>query len=137
VVATVSLGSHTVFSYYDYEAATGTEQPLPEEGRAVNATPILSVLLERRSAIITTSSLYTSHLHGIQELEEDVIVLGEDGKTPHLANVGIPIANWSMLAGEEERRVAREGGVLKRGTRYSLTCRDVAKVVNAKSIGRH
>lgn len=125
-----------MFHYYDYLNTTGTVPSIPEEGRAVNPTPVLSILLEPRSAIITRSSLYTSHLHGIQELEEDVVVLGEDGKGPHLANVGVPIANWTMLTGEEGRRVAQEGGVLKRGVRYSLTCRDVTKVGNAKSVGR-
>jgi alkylated DNA repair protein alkB homolog 6 len=126
-----------VFHYYDYmNAAVRTQPSIPEEGRAVNPTPVLSILLEPRSVIITRSALYTSHLHGIQEVEEDVILPGQDGKGPQLANVGVPIANRTMLTGEEERRVAREGGVLKRGIRYSLTCRDVTRVANAKSMGR-
>jgi alkylated DNA repair protein alkB homolog 6 len=33
----------------------------------------LSLLLERRSLVITTSRLYTEHLHGIDDIAEDVL----------------------------------------------------------------
>ena len=41
-----------------------------------------------------------------------------------------------MLTGPEVRKVMKEGGVLKRGIRYSLTCRDVERVSGVKSFIR-
>jgi len=134
VVATISLGSHAVFHYYNYKsedalARSESENQSSDAGRVVNPVPILSVLLEPRSVIITTSSLYTSHLHGIQELHEDTIVPTSAGDGQILvAGLDVPIANWHMLTGENERRIVQDGGTLQRGTRYSLTCRDVERV---------
>jgi len=99
----------------------------------VNPSPVLSVFLEPRSVIITTSSLYTSHLHGIQEVEEDVIVTSRDSQLPLVGGLDTPIANWHMLLGMKECSEMQTGGVLPRGTRYSLTCRDVEKVANGKT----
>ncbi|KIM82017.1 hypothetical protein PILCRDRAFT_820910 [Piloderma croceum F 1598] len=143
VVATISLGSHAVFHYYNYKsedalATSESSNQSSEAGRVVNPVPILSVLLEPRSVIITTSSLYTSHLHGIQELHEDIIVptSAEDGQIPLVAGLDVPIANWHMLTGENERRIVQDGGTLRRGTRYSLTCRDVEKVAGGTTFLR-
>ncbi|TFY55587.1 hypothetical protein EVG20_g9267 [Dentipellis fragilis] len=150
VVATLSLGSHAVFHYYQYkpdahalEDIDATEQsPSPTAaatggaGRAINPTPVLSVLLEPRSLVITTSALYTGGLHGIDGVQTDIFAApslsswGEEGdKTPESNGwVGVLIANAHMLAGEREREVVLRGGTLKRGARYSLTCRDVGRV---------
>jgi alkylated DNA repair protein alkB family protein 6 len=126
-----------VFNYYGFKS-NETTQSVSEEGQAIEQQPVLSVLLERHSAIITTSALYTSHLHGIDEVDEDGIVPSEGGNgPPQLVQHGVPIANWDRLTGEETRRVVRDGGVLKRGIRYSLTCRDIEKVTNVKAFGRH
>lgn len=46
------------------------------------------------------------------------------------------IANWQLLTGEEVKAVMNEGGVLQRGVRYSLTCRDVERVSSARSFVR-
>jgi alkylated DNA repair protein alkB family protein 6 len=136
VVATISLGSHTIFHYYSYKsdnvlATAGSAGQPSTAGRLVDSTPVLSLLLEPRSVIITTSSLYTSHLHGIQELNEDIIVAaaGED-QMPLVGGLDVPIANWHMLTGEKERSIMQNGGTLRRGTRYSLTCRDVERVAS-------
>jgi alkylated DNA repair protein alkB family protein 6 len=136
VVATISLGSHAVFHYYSYKSE-GSENRSSDGGRVVNPNPALSVLLEPRSVIITTSLLYTSHLHGIQELDEDTIVPAENGGMPLVGGLNVPIANWNMLTGENERYVVQHGGILRRGTRYSLTCRDVEKVASGKTFLRH
>jgi alkylated DNA repair protein alkB family protein 6 len=143
VVATISLGSHAVFHYYNYKsedplAASESTNQSSDTGRVVNPVPILSVLLEPRSVIITTSSLYTSHLHGIQELHEDVIAptSAADTRIPLVVGLDVPIANWQMLTGENERRIVRDGGTLRRGTRYSLTCRDVEKVAGGTTFLR-
>lgn len=67
--------------------------------------------------MITTGSLYTSHLHGIDDLTEDVI-----------PSSGHKIANKDLLGGSEAREAVLNGGVLERKIRYSLTCRDVERV---------
>ncbi|KAJ4480882.1 hypothetical protein J3R30DRAFT_3462088 [Lentinula aciculospora] len=71
VVATISLGSYTSFHYYKYTTGTQAQDatdglsPGPEGvARIIDPTPVMSVLLEPRSVIITSGSLYTSHLHG-------------------------------------------------------------------------
>lgn len=130
VVATLSLGSHAVFHYYRYadddNNGRTSDAPLAEvdqekgKGRPIQRDPILSLLLEPRSLVITTSTLYTSHLHGVSEVEEDIFLSG-----------AFPtIANLTLLKGGKECEVLRDGGVLKRGTRFSLTCRDVEKVAS-------
>jgi len=72
----------------------------------------------------------------IQEIEEDHVTPGNEGSPPLLADLGVKIDNWEMLTGTEGKRIVQEGGVLRRGTRYSLTCRDVKRVTNGKSLGR-
>jgi len=143
VVATVSLGSHAIFHYYNYKsedalATSESANQSSDTGRIVNPIPILSVLLEPRSVIITTSSLYTSHLHGIQELHEDIIAPTSvgDGQIPLVVGLDVPIANWHMLTGEKEKRIMQDGDTLRRGTRYSLTCRDVEKVAGGTTFLR-
>ncbi|KZV84623.1 hypothetical protein EXIGLDRAFT_776354 [Exidia glandulosa HHB12029] len=98
------VGSHTVFNYYKH--ADGPSKA----GRAVDRTP--------RSLVITRSSLYTGHLHGIEERTQDVLG-GDDG---------VKVTN----AAEE----ARTGGTLTRETRMSSTCRDVERVLDVKRSGK-
>ncbi|KZV75807.1 hypothetical protein PENSPDRAFT_623890 [Peniophora sp. CONT] len=117
VVATLSLGTHTVMHYYQYKS---------DEDRAIDPIPVLSFLLEPRSLVITTQALYETHLHGIDPVEEDSME-------------GVQLGNAEMIRGEREREAIEKGGVLERGTRFSLTCRDVARVASvstAKMFGR-
>ncbi|KAJ3537121.1 hypothetical protein NM688_g6734 [Phlebia brevispora] len=136
VVATLSLGSHAVFHYYRYKPEDEDDDPPAHisdaevpKGRSIDPLPILSVLLEPRSLVITRSELYTAHLHGIDDITEDAFpassssVFAGDPRHPRLANE-------SQLRGGEYRQVVAAGGTLKRGVRYSLTCRDVERVVN-------
>ncbi|KAH9886714.1 hypothetical protein C8Q73DRAFT_768982 [Cubamyces lactineus] len=141
VVATLSLGSHTVFNYYKYktdvdsdatqaEQSAGTttaEGPMAAAGagKPIDPNPVLSLLLEPRSLVITTSSLYTTHLHGIDEVAEDIFIMA-DGRGPHER-----IANFEMLREKEAKDAIANGGKLERGMRFSLTCRDVEKVAAA------
>lgn len=159
VVATISLGTHTVFHYHRYKPDPNTppvDQPpadqtpvasmgaLETRGRTIDPTPILSLLLEPRSVIITTGDLYTSHLHSIANTETDYFAPlnpqdpaegsdlsgrsdGED-EMPRR----ITIDNWAQLGDEGLKEVARSGGELERKTRLSLTCRDVEKVSGLK-----
>ncbi|PIL25809.1 hypothetical protein GSI_11562 [Ganoderma sinense ZZ0214-1] len=132
VVATLSLGSHAVFNYYRYKPDTDASplpgvqisapnEPISSTGRPIDPTPVLAVLLEPRSLVITTSALYVSHLHGIDGLLEDKFE--EDGRPPQER-----IANYDLLRGAAERAAIANGSILERGLRYSLTCRDVEKV---------
>jgi len=43
------------------------------------------------------------------------------------------IENWGLLGDQNTKQILMNGGVLKRGTRYSLTCRDVKCITSAKS----
>ncbi|KAH7911277.1 hypothetical protein BJ138DRAFT_1150999 [Hygrophoropsis aurantiaca] len=129
VVATLSLGSHAVFHYYRYK----NDQPpeslnLPSSlGRTIDPIPVLSILLEPRSAIITTGALYTTHLHGIEEIEVDKF--GGDNKVfVSASGHEVPIANSDRVQDPELSKMLLHGGELRRSSRYSLTCRDVAKV---------
>ena len=128
VVATISLGSHAIFHYYQY-------QDNLESGYTIDRTPVLSLLLERRSVVITTSSLYTDHLHGIEERDEDDLEFDQGGSL-RVANTSASIANQNMVTGGLLRLIRDGGGRLKRGIRYSLTCRDVGRVASSKAFGR-
>jgi len=88
--------------------------------------PKLSLFLEPRSLIITAQNQYTEYSHGIDAISEDRMARGDSD-----------LANAGMLGNGASSGVASllaEGGVISRQTRYSLTCRDVARVMNV-SIG--
>lgn len=128
MVGTVSLGSHTVFHYYAYDLESDqTPYDANSRGRAIRPTPVLSVFLEPRSVIITSGDLYASHLHGIDGVTDDVF-LGE-GRLRCPSGEEVVLSNWRTVRGEGMRDVLRYGGTLRRETRFSLTCRDVAKVL--------
>jgi alkylated DNA repair protein alkB family protein 6 len=67
---------------------------------------------------------------------EDSFVRESKGGPPTLADLKVPVANWSIVSGQDARSVLEEGGVLRRGVRYSLTCRDVEKVASVLSMNR-
>ncbi|KAL1448727.1 hypothetical protein MTO96_028163 [Rhipicephalus appendiculatus] len=69
-----------------------------------------SLLLERRSLLITSGAMYTDYLHGIDARTEDIV---DDS-----------IKNLNACS-------VKRGAVLKRGTRVSLTIRVVPKVLRA------
>jgi alkylated DNA repair protein alkB family protein 6 len=101
VVCTVSLGSSICLDVY------GTK----EEGTTENE-PKWKILQEPRSLLITTGEMYTDHLHGIAEVEEEV-------------NLGpSTVSNWELLRSTDEIIEGR----FKRLPRTSLTYRDVIKV---------
>ncbi|KIJ64381.1 hypothetical protein HYDPIDRAFT_112387 [Hydnomerulius pinastri MD-312] len=129
VVATISLGSHTVFHYYSYRSereSAPSNSAFSNAGRTIDPTPVLSVFLEPRSAIVTTGPLYTSHLHGIDEVTADTFT--GHGKLRRPTGEEVVISNWQALKTEGMGEVLRDGGTLYRKARYSLTCRDVEKV---------
>lgn len=132
-MATLSLSSHAVFHYYQYKDDGAQEVKSASstnvKGRPIDPAPVASVLLEARSLIITSGDLYTSHLHGIDEVQDDVFAVADamEGPPP-------PITNIELLGDDAARRVVRAGGTLKRDIRYSLTCRDVERVMSAAGL---
>ena len=173
-MATISLGSHAVFNYYRYSESTskkedelelvepdhhsdgrGEKSPSGSQteagrGRVIDPSPSLSLLLEPRSLVITTLSLYTEHLHGIDPQTLDILAPANDnGQEPNTdtispeeqsyslnKNSSVHIANWRLIQDPHLREMAVKGGVLERGTRVSLTCRDVEKVVEIRKLKR-
>jgi len=124
VVATISLGSHAIFHYYKYKDELETnDSVISHGGRIIDMSPALSVLLEPRSLIISSGTMYTSHLHGIEELQEDVINFNDLG-------TGVNVGNLNQIEDEELLRLIKQGDSLKRNTRYSLTCRDIVGSVS-------
>jgi len=93
---------------------------LPTSGDA--REPKLSLFLEPRSLVITAQGQYTEYAHGIDAVSEDRVARGD----LDLANAGMLSNGGSSNASS----LIAEGGVLSRETRYSLTCRDVARVMN-------
>jgi alkylated DNA repair protein alkB family protein 6 len=166
VVATISLGSHAVFHYYRYSSSGAQDPNSPlgqghgqthddgqRHGRTISPHPILSILLERRSLVITRRELYTGCLHGIDELTEDRFDLEpsseiEGLQTQDLASplrprifvsralptsddsssTKLPLSNTHLLSFPTLQQLTKDKKLL-RETRWSLTCRDVEKVV--------
>ena len=75
------------------------------------------MLQEARSLLVLTGKVYEDCLHGIGEVRVDE-GLGPEG-----------IANWALLGDRGEF----EGGECRRGTRVSLTYRDV---IGVKKLGK-
>ena len=91
--------------------------------------------------------MYSGHLHGIDPVVEDRFFgdgerfqmdeqkysgdaenQGEDLRRKHR------IANADLLGNAKYQKVIFDGGTLTRSTRVSLTCRDVGKVINTRSL---
>lgn len=96
-----------------------------KEGRPIAAIPLAQMLLLPRSLLILTSSLYTSHLHGIQPGPRDEI------------NDPTKIANFELLGDASVMDAMREGswGGIRSGPRTSLTFRSAKKVLKGGKFG--
>ncbi|TDL26829.1 hypothetical protein BD410DRAFT_812647 [Rickenella mellea] len=143
VVATISLRSHTVFNYYRYQPQNDVldvsfnsdtledrkRSSSTQRGRPVDPQPVLSILLEPRSLVITTGSFYTEHLHGIEAVSEDVLRPADATEGLDHDVAGVLVANRRQLHDAKTKDVAMNGGILQRETRVSLTCRDVERVM--------
>ena len=101
-MCTVSLGASLCLDLYRSKD-DGTLDP----------SPTWRILQEPRSLLVTTESLYTDYLHGIADIDEDVNLSADQG-----------VANWSLLRNPDMYADGRN----VRGTRTSLTYRDVLKV---------
>jgi alkylated DNA repair protein alkB family protein 6 len=135
-VATISLGSHTVIDIHHYLSATSPSPPMTAtalpadtdgQARPIAAIPLAHLLLLPRSLLILSSSLYTSHLHGISARTEDVI-----RSVPALPDAEVvAIANADLLGDATIIDSLRDKGSWNgvRGTRTSLTFRQAEKVL--------
>lgn len=134
VVATVSLGSSTCL---EITRKPGTSEGEEEDGKGregegegeggKEATPLPARIFQApRSLLVTLDPAYSSTLHGISRLTSDT----------HLSSS--TVANWNLLDAGARSEVGRKGGVSERGTRVSLTYRDVRRVSGAvgKVLGR-
>jgi alkylated DNA repair protein alkB family protein 6 len=131
IVATISLGSHTVLDIYakaenaardsDGHDDDSVVDSVPGQGR----TPTWRILQEPCSLLITTGRLYEDTLHGIAEINVDGDL--HDGKGG--------VVNWDMLG--DKAAFENSGGTAERGTRISLTFRDVLKVKKVGGGLRH
>ncbi len=101
-MCTVSLGASLCLNLYR-----------SKDDGALDPTPAWRILQEPRSLLITTDSLYTDYLHGIDDIDEDVDLTPDSG-----------VINWSLLRDPD----VFAGGRNSRETRTSLTYRDVLKV---------
>ncbi|KAF8322762.1 uncharacterized protein EI90DRAFT_2977629 [Cantharellus anzutake] len=154
VVATISLGSHTVMNYYRYRPDCSTHsdgsvhsvdacisfQDATSSGRSIDPQPVLTLLLEPRSLVVTTSELYTNHLHGIDDITSDsfqppdaAALSGSDESNTKESNT-FAIANYGLLGSSMYSSAVEGRGTLERTSRTSLTCRVVEKVMGG--IGR-
>ena len=111
VVCTVSLASSIVYDAHPKEHSEGEQR---QKWR---------ILQEPRSLLITTGEMYKGCLHGIESVEVDENIGGGDGG----------VANLDLLKKETRDQIEKEGGRNVRGTRISLTFRDVIKV---KKLGK-
>ncbi|KAK6331134.1 hypothetical protein TWF696_003204 [Orbilia brochopaga] len=117
VVCTVSLGSHTVLEITPKTSHTSSTN---EHSNVEESTGGYRIFQEPLSLLITTGSLYTSHLHGIAPVKVDENL------------TAATVVNWPLLAEGTRREIEGGGGVVqRREVRVSLTCRDVLKVRDA------
>jgi alkylated DNA repair protein alkB family protein 6 len=105
VVATVSLCASLVLDVWE-------KRKEGDDGPGEKDKASLRILQEPGSLLITTGEAYTSLLHGISPITEDIDLREET------------VVNWNLLGDKAKF----EGGVNERGTRISLTYRDVLKV---------
>ncbi|KAF9636971.1 Oxoglutarate/iron-dependent oxygenase [Lasiodiplodia theobromae] len=127
IVATVSLGgtvvlevtSKSVWEANKKEADQQDEEPVAEKDGSQTKWRIVC---EPRSLLVTTGSAYTTTLHGIPPVAID----------PDLGPG--TVANWSLLGNPQQ--YVEADGKNERGTRVSLTYRDVLKVSKAGGLGK-
>ena len=112
VVATISLAASIVLDIY--EKAHNADGGEVNEARA----PKWRIFQEPRSLLVTTGSMYTDYMHGIAEREVD------ENLGPFDMQTGTGLVNWDLLGNQKDL----VDGRYERGTRVSLTYRDVLKV---------
>lgn len=92
---------------------------IASEGRSIAAVPLAHLLLQPRSLLVLSSSLYASHLHGIEGRSKDSVKEIEGG-----------LANSDLVGDATVKDSIADGSwTAERGERISLTFRHVEKVL--------
>ncbi|ORX34525.1 hypothetical protein BD324DRAFT_156655 [Kockovaella imperatae] len=145
LVATLSLGSHTVLDIHQYLSTTTPSPPMvatlasstdTSAGRPIAAIPLAHLLLLPRSLLILSSSLYTSHLHGIAARMSDSVLsrpLPSASLQPDsMDDPPVIISNADLLGDPDimdRLRADTSSWKAERGVRTSLTFRHANKVL--------
>jgi alkylated DNA repair protein alkB family protein 6 len=114
VVATVSLGGSLCL---EVVAKPPSADNPDSDASNIKYTIPTRILQEQRSLLITTGDAYRNLMHGISGVEVDEDLSEQT------------VANWGLLG--DAGSVVRDGGRSVRGTRVSLTYRDVVRVSSA------
>ena len=103
-ITTLSVGSHTVLEFHHSRTDDGNAELSTTE-------PAFKLLVEPRSLLILKDELYNRYMHSISEVEEDDL-------------------NDPMIKKLQKSHLSNSK--VKRGTRYSLTIRNVPKTSKLK-----
>ncbi|KAK6903899.1 hypothetical protein I203_107409 [Kwoniella mangroviensis CBS 8507] len=146
LVATLSLGSHTILDLHHYVNPTCPSPPMipsspcstaEGEGKTIAAIPMAHLLLMPRSLLVLSSSLYTSHLHSIASRETDTIIRAPSDDSTKEGQVGVVISNSELLGDPDILDALSKDGrfTAERGKRISLTFRKAEKVLKGGPAG--
>lgn len=112
LIMTISCGSHTILEFSKREKHNDGDSE--ETANVTSKREILfKLILEPRSLLVLKNELYSDYLHSIEEVESDVLC--------------DKICNY-----ENCETTYKMGDCLKRGTRISLTIRNVPKTSKMK-----
>lgn len=113
VVANITLGSHTVLEWYHPIDKNETDTGSPDKkNTSLESRNFAQILLERRSLLVVQGDMYSKYLHGISEVDRDVM--------------NEKVVNIHQCEGRQL------GDELMRDARLSLTIRNVPKVMKSK-----
>ncbi|XP_061401458.1 alpha-ketoglutarate-dependent dioxygenase alkB homolog 6 [Musca vetustissima] len=113
LIMTISCGSHTILQFSKRETHDSSPEGTVEENSSGKREVLFKLILEPRSLLILKDDLYSDYLHSIDEVESDVLC--------------DRICNY-----ENCETTYKMGDCLTRGTRISLTIRNVPKTTKMK-----
>ena len=121
-VSTISLGSHTLLDFYKPISQIKAPSDLADSepvNFSLDDRYMFSLCLEPRSLVILKEDMYKVYLHGIKEVNKDVI------------NSNL-VANFDQL--DKSVVDLTPSFILNRQTRVSITIRSVVNVVNSSKL---
>ncbi|XP_073824838.1 alpha-ketoglutarate-dependent dioxygenase alkB homolog 6 [Musca autumnalis] len=118
LIMTISCGSHTVLQFSKREKRDNSPECTEDNSKVESANDgkrevLFKLILEPRSLLILKDELYSDYLHSIDEVESDILC--------------DRICNY-----ENCESTYKMGDCLMRGTRISLTIRNVPKTTKMK-----
>ena len=120
LVCTVSLGSHAVLELRRKDGGG----PATAVGNTAATSQTWRVLQEPRSLLVLGQDLYRGYLHEIRNVAFDENLKPWDAHD----GSGQGVVNWDLLGQETRDMLGETGGRWARGTRVSVTLRDVLKM---------